>query len=334
MPPRNVQPAVTRPKLFAAALTLLLAGAVVCPATLAAQRHSFGSSPPTAPPPPVVHPPAAPSPATAAVQNLGPLQLVSVSYGVLPPQALLRQLQSEDDRTRSAALSAIGVPGQYLMRGHVAFAHSLRLELAPLGSSDELDALLTIELDQHLVTAILKPDDAGWHRIGTILYASTFGESTANPGTFVQTARSFIQPGHYRAVFRAGVRSNNGDYFETEANLRVLGDHAVVVISYISEARTCSDAQGHTAHVACELTRRWLETDTTEGAHRITLVTGSGRLPVRDNSEASPRSRLFMATHLRTFTCQPYQFSEPTQRFEMAGTATACAAFSGTAAVH
>lgn len=294
-------------------------------APLAAQRHSFGSSPPTAPPPPFVHPAAPASPAAPIVQNIGPLQLISVSYGVLPPQALLRQLQSDDERTRSAALSALGAPGQYLAHGHVAFAHSMRLELAPLGNSDELDALLTVELDQHLVTAILKPDEGGWHRIGTMIYASTFGEPTANPGSFVQTARSFLQPGHYRAVFRAGVRSNNGDYFETEADLRVLSDHAVVVMSYISEARSCSDAQGHPAHPVCELTRRWLESDTADSTHRVMLVTGSGRLPAHDSNDASPRSRLYLATHLRTFTCQPFQFSDTTQRFELTSAAAPCA---------
>jgi hypothetical protein len=48
---------------------------------------------------------------------------------------------------------------------------SIQLEFVALGTDDDLDALLTVELDQHIVTAILIPDDSNWRRIATVLCA-------------------------------------------------------------------------------------------------------------------------------------------------------------------
>jgi hypothetical protein len=123
-----------------------------------------------------------------------------VNYGVPAPQSLARQLEAEDDRTRSASLAAIGAPGQYLQRGHIPFAHSIQLDFVALGNTDELDAILTVELDQHLVSAILMPDNGNWKRIATMVFPTPFFDPTTNPGTFMRTARSFSQPNHYLAI--------------------------------------------------------------------------------------------------------------------------------------
>ena len=106
-----------------------------------AQRHDLGSSPPTAPPPKLV---AVPQPLTPTNPTLGALQFSTVNYAVSAPQLLASQLQTSDDRQRTAALAAIGAPSQYLDHGHIPFPHSVRLDFIALGTSSELDAILTV----------------------------------------------------------------------------------------------------------------------------------------------------------------------------------------------
>ncbi|MEO6922210.1 MAG: hypothetical protein ABI064_00110, partial [Acidobacteriaceae bacterium] len=114
-------------KLWAAAALLALAALPAC-----AQHH--GGSPPTAP--------AKPAALVVESTGLGPLQFQAVNYGVPAPQSLTRQLRGDDERTRASALSALGVPSQYLQRGRIAVPHTIGLQFAQLGTDDEMDAVL------------------------------------------------------------------------------------------------------------------------------------------------------------------------------------------------
>ncbi|MBE7159127.1 MAG: hypothetical protein INR62_11980, partial [Rhodospirillales bacterium] len=184
-----------------------------------AQRHSLGSAPPTVPPVLPSHPagsalssplssvhaaapsvaghtaPAPAAPIAAVSAGLGAIQFSPANVGVPAPQTLARQLSAEDERIRLAALSALGAPGQYLSRGHASPPHSLQLDLLQLGSSEELDAMLTLELDQHVVSAILVPEDGNWRRVATLTFASSFNAGAATPSNFVRPLRSWLHPG-------------------------------------------------------------------------------------------------------------------------------------------
>jgi hypothetical protein len=287
----------------------LLLSLLVLSATAAAQRHNGGSSPPTAPPPKPTTP--APAPIVAVSSGLGALQFVAVNYGVPAPQSLTRQLQADDDRTRAASLSAIGAPGQYTVRGHIPFPHSVELAFVALGTTDELDAVLTVELDQHMVSAILLPQDGTWHRIATVLYPIPFSDTGETPATFLRVARSLQQPEHYTAIFHATANGPNGTSTESEAQLRILNNHAVVTISFASGERTC-DARTH----ACELARRWLQSDPADPLHRFTLVSATGHLTPHEAADPLATSRTFQFAHLRAFVCQPFTFAEPADHYE------------------
>src|SRR5471032_696650 len=89
---------------------------ICAPAIVFAQKHTGGSSPPTAPPQKAV---ASTQPVVPVSSGMGAMQFSAVNYGVPAPQSLARQLEAEDDRTRSASLAAIGAPAQYLQRGHI-----------------------------------------------------------------------------------------------------------------------------------------------------------------------------------------------------------------------
>jgi hypothetical protein len=78
---------------------------------------------------------------------MGALQFISVNYGVPAPQALTRQLEADDERTRGASLAAIGAPSQYLQHGHIPFPHSVQLDFVALGTTNDMDAILTVELE-------------------------------------------------------------------------------------------------------------------------------------------------------------------------------------------
>ncbi len=145
--------------------TLLLALAAAS-ASARAQRHSGITSPPTAPPPPQVAPPP-PAPIVAASSGMGPLQFVQANAAEPAPESLVAQLQADDDRIRAAALSAIGAPTAYVSRDRAPIPHAVQLDYVALGSSGELDAILTVELDLHLISAILVPSAGSWHRVGT-----------------------------------------------------------------------------------------------------------------------------------------------------------------------
>jgi hypothetical protein len=284
-----------------------------------AQRHNGLSSPPTAPPP---HPatPAA-QPIVAVSTGMGALQFVTVNYGVPAPQSLTRQLQADDDRTRAASLSAIGAPAQYLNRGHIPYPHSIQLDFVALGVTDELDAILTVELDQHIVSAILVPQDDSWHRVATVLEATNFSNPSSTPATFLRVARSLIQHERYRAVYRAVTNSPNGDFTENEAHLRVLNNKAVILVSFASSARACPNTP---KKPGCDLTRRWLQPDPSDPTHRFLLITSSGHLSAHEAADPIADAPVYQQAHLRTFACQPYAFSDTTQHYEPTANSGPC----------
>jgi hypothetical protein len=297
-------------------LPLLCLG-IIFPAAVAAQRHNGLSSPPTAPPQKAV---AGASAIVPVSSGLGALQFASVNYGVPAPQALSRQITADDDRIRSAALAAIGAPGEYLGRGHIPFPHSLSLDFIALGMGTDLDAILTVELDQHIVSSVLVPEGDSWHRVATILYAVPFNDTANVPATFVRTARSLLQHERYRAVYRATSNGTNGDFTENEAHLRILANRADILISFVSAARQCNNAK----RPGCDLTRRWLQPDPADPTQRALLVTATGHLSPRDAADPLASAPLFQQTHLRTFTCQPFAYSDVTQHYEPTANAGAC----------
>ena len=338
---------------------------MIC-ASATAQRHSLGSAPPTAPtvnPPhaatsqpaaPIVRQPTASSathtasasapsalashlgassngPIAPVSSGLGAIQFAAVNTGVPAPQALTRQLASDDERTRSGALSSLGAPGQYLSHGHVPVPHSVELDMVQLSNSDELDALLTVELDQHVLSAVLVPDIAGtWRRVATLTFASSFSAGTTTPSNFVRPLRSWLEPNRYRAVYHATVNGANGYFTENEADLRIVNGHASVVISFVSGARQCDiSGQIRPPHQTCELIQRWLEPDPTDPTHHFTLITGTGHITAHDADDPLTRSRNYRLTRLRSFACQPFIFSEGSQRFEPTANSAPCPTHEG-----
>jgi hypothetical protein len=250
------------------------------------------------------------------------LQFLPVNYGVPAPQSITRQLQADDERTRASSLSALGAPGQYLTHGHIPYPHSVQLDFVALGNSDELDAVLTVELDQHLVSAILVPQDGDWRRVATMTFPTAFSDPTTMTSTFIRAERALMDHLHYAAVYHGISNGPNGDYSESEALVRVQNRKATVAISFVSEARACDTGKGH---AGCELTRRWLQPDAPDD-HHVVLVTGTGRLNAREAADPMARSEQFQTAHLRNFSCQPFVFSDGSQHFEPTANAVPCAA--------
>ncbi len=282
-----------------------------------AQRHDLGSSPPTAPPP---KPVLAPLPILPASPSLGALQLSIVNLAVSAPQSLASELQTSDDRSRTAALAAIGAPAQYLDHGRIPFPHSVRLDLLPLGASNEIDAILTVELDQHRVSAIFMPEDEQWHRIATIIDPMNFSNPSSTPLNFLQANRALGEAQHYTAIFHTITRGPNGDFTETEAYVRILNGRATVTAGFPSSERTCDPTHQH----PCDITQRWLQPDPTDPAHRVLLVTATGHDRPNEAGDPIARAETFEESHLRDFTCQPLAFSDTTLHFEPTAPAGPC----------
>lgn len=256
---------------------------------------------------------------------MGAIQFNQGGGTVAAPQTLLRQLTAEDEHTRVAALASLGVPGQYLAHGHVPFPHSLQLDLVPLGGDNELDALLTVELDQHVVSALLVPDDGLWRRAAALSFASAFNSGNTTPSNFVRPQRSWLEPGHYRAVYHATVTGANGDFTENEADLRLVHGHAAIVLSFVSGTRQC-DTTGllRPPPRSCELLQRWFEPDPAEPLHRFVLITAAGHSPAHDATDVLSHSRNFRLTRLRSFSCQPFAFVDTAEHFEPTGPNAPC----------
>lgn len=297
--------------------------AVLLPVSALAQRHSFGSAPPTAPP---LRGRAAGAPVAPASSGMGAIQFSAANFSVPAPQTLSRQLQADEERTRFSALSALGVPPQYLQRGHVAEPRSIVMQLALLSDNDDLDALITAELDNHIVTAVLVQDDNGWRRVATLTYTTSFEDPRTTPATFVHLVRSMAQHERYRAVFRASTYGPNGDYTENEAVLRIVNNRAIVTMSFVNAARECALAQGSNPPqiTGCMVTERWMQGDPADASHRFFLVTATGHMSPRDVSSVAVDSRNFQFAHLRSFSCQPFVYSETTLRFEPVGPSRPC----------
>jgi hypothetical protein len=299
---------------------IILVLTLAAPALLA-QKHGGRSAPPTAPPPTVV----APAPIVPASNGLGAIQFVQVNYGVPAPQSLTRQLQFDDDRTRAAALSAIGAPNQYLQHGHIPMPRAIALDLVPIGTTDDLDALLTVELDQHLVTAVLVPVDGNWRRVASLVYATPFDNGTITPTTWLRTARSMIQKDRYRAIFHASTGSLNGNFTENEAHLRIVNGKPIITISFESTARECTviapappgkSVPRSTVKPGCDITQRWFQPDPADPLKKFEMVTGTGHISPKDALNPLASSRTILLSQLRSFTCQPFLYSEATQHYE------------------
>lgn len=289
--------------------------------TASAQRHDAGSAPPTAPPPKQMIAPQ-PVPPDPINSGLGSLQFTTANLGVPAPESLASQLQSSDDRMRTAALAAIGAPSQYLIHGHVPFPRSVRLDFLALGSTPELDAILTVQLDQHLVSVILMPEAEEWHRIATVLSPLLISDHVTTLSTFLRTDRSLLDHDHYAAIFHAVTNGLNGDFTENETHLRILNGHAIVVMSFASTERTCDPTHQH----PCDLTERWLQPDTTSPDHQLLLVTATGHIKPAESEDPLAHSETFETSRLRTFTCQPFVFSDTTLHLESSAAPTACIA--------
>jgi len=282
-----------------------------------AQRHDLGSSPPTAPPPKPIVPP---QPILPAAPILGALQISTSTYDVSAPQSLAIQLQTSDDRTRTAALAAIGAPAQYLDHAHIPFPHSVHLDFLALSDTNELDAILTVELDQHILSAILIPEDDQWRHIATLLYPIPFSNPATTPSTFLRADRSLLAPQRYTAIFHTSTNGPNGDFSETEVHLRILNGHASIATSFASNERTCDPTHQH----PCDITQRWLQPDASDPAHRFLLVTATGHDKPNDAGDPIAHTETFEDSHLRAFTCQPFAFSDTTLHFEPTAPPAAC----------
>ncbi len=290
---------------------------IVGPAS--AQQHDLGSSPPTAPPAkPILAPQAAPSTAP----SLGTLQFSTANLAVSAPQSLATELQTSDDRIRTAALAAIGAPETYLDHGHIPFPHSVRLDMLTLGNSSELDAILTVELDQHLVSAIFTPEDQQWHRVATIIYPSSFSNAATTPYTFFRADRALHEPQHYTAIFHSTANAANGAFTETEVHLRILNGHPTITTAFTSSERSCDP----THQRPCDITQRWLQPDATDPEHRFLLVTATGHDRPNEAGDPIAHAETFEESHLRDFSCQPFAFSDTALRFEPSGPSVPCAA--------
>ena len=269
--------------------------------------------------------PPAGGPVAAVSSGLVTIHFQQANVLVPAPQTITRQLEAEDERTRGGALSSLGVPGQYLAHGRVPYPHSVQLDLVQLGVSDELDALLTVELDQHMVSAVLVPDGDTWRRVATLDFATAFSNATTTPATFVRPLRSWLAPGRYRAVYHASVTTNTGDFTENEADLRIVNNHAVIVLDFVSGARQCDPSgQIRPPHQTCELIQRWLEPDPTDPTHHFVLITGTGHFSAHEASDPLSQSRNYRLTHLRSFACQPFVFSDATMHFEPTANSAPC----------
>jgi hypothetical protein len=302
-----------RPQAFLFAVAF----AMLCPTGAArAQRHSGGSSPPTASRKPQ------PAPIVAASAGLGVLQFIPVNYGVPAPQSITRQLQADDERTRASSLSALGAPGQYLTHGHIPYPRSVQLDFVALGDNDELDAVLTVELEQHIVSAILVPQDGDWHRVATVVYPTAFRDASTMPSTFMRAERSLVEHTRYQAVFRGSTNGPNGEYTENRAVLRVQNRKATIAISFVSAARTCDATKPKTG---CELTRRWLQNEPPDD-HHIVMVTATGHLNQHEAADPMARANEFQLAHMRSFQCQSFVFSDASQHFEPTANPVACGA--------
>jgi hypothetical protein len=281
-----------------------------------AQRHDLGSSPPTAPPPkPII----LPQPLVATGPTLGALQFSTSNLAVSAPQSLATELQTSDDRTRMAALAAIGAPPQYIDRDHIPFPHSVRLDFIALSTSNELDAILTVELDQHLISAIFMPEDEQWHRIATAIYPTNFNNPAISTSSFLHTERSLRDPQHYTAVFRTTTGAN-GDVAETEVHLSIFNGHATITTGFISSERSCDPTHQH----PCDITQRWLQPDATDPEHRFLLVTATGHDKSKQAGDPIAHAETFEESHLHDFTCQPFVFSDTSLHFEPASPPTPC----------
>lgn len=307
-------------------LLLLTLLALAAPFTVAhAQRHSGITSPPTAPPPKQAAPPP-PEPVVAASSGMGPLQFNQANIVVPEPQVLVRQLQSDDDSIRAAAFSTFGVPAAYLTHGRAPVPHALQLDFVPLGLESELDAILTVELDLHLVSAILVPAEGGWRRIATVTYLAAYANPNTSLGTFLRITRSIRQPQHSVAIFHGSNSSPNGDLSENEAHLRVLNGHADITVSFVSYERICEPSRlgPKTPPHECEVTQRWIQADPHEPPGSALMVIATGRVWFREANDPVARGHLYDVARARAYSCQPFLFSEETGHYEPTANPTPC----------
>ena len=293
---------------------------------LLAQKHGGRSAPPTAPPPPVV---AAPVPIVPASSGMGAIQFVQVNYGVPAPQSLTRQLRFDDDRTRAAALSAIGAPNQYLQHGHIPMPRAIALDLVPIGTTDDLDAMLTVELDQHIVTAVLVPVDGNWRRIASFVYATPFDNGTVTPTTWLRTAlhdpegplprtpSSTLLPAPSPAT-TPRTKPTSASSTANPSSPSASSPRRANVRPPHHPPLPASPSRAPPPNPAARLPNaNWFQPDPRRPYQKVRASHRHWpRLPQRLPETPLASSRTMLLSQLRTFSCQPFLYSESTQHYE------------------
>ena len=120
------------------------------------------------------------------------------------------------------------------------------------------------------------------------------------------------------------------NYVENEAQVRIVNNHAMILTSFVSASRDCVTPAlpGKPAppSTGCNVLRRWLQADPADPFKRFTLVSATGRMSARDAAGPLNDQLDFEASHLRSFSCQPFLFNDPTQHFEPTGPSVSCPA--------
>lgn len=208
------------------------------------------------------------------------------------PEAVLRDLQSNDDQRRLAALALIGLTDKQahqLVWSQDASAHvvgtvvvrpsQLRLMYAALGDDATLQAILSLQIDAGTMTyvAIATPFAHGWRRIGA---ANCWCKYEPDPlAAFVQLHERFDHPTSGTQNFELALRASGGGtgiYEQTEARFRMHQGQLRLVMSFTSRKLSCDPTL---AEPRCSLEKRWFYASHTESGAGAILVTGRGTFP-------------------------------------------------------
>lgn len=232
------------------------------------------------------------------------------------PESLIRDLRADDDQTRLKAFLQLGLPKQQ-KTAIAAVPYEVGLRYATLGTDDDEQAIVAVDIGAMLYGAVAAQEGGSWHRIANFSCWCKY-ESGDLLGEFIQ-----IKPGpdgRSELVLRAS-GGGTGVYSQNEAHFRYYRGELHLVFSFVSHYQDCPITPGP---YTCRVERRWFyghSWDSTPGG--VLVESHLSFLPYSE-PEVEFAIRDLELGHAKTFSCKTYKWNKEKFLYEQFAAPNPC----------
>lgn len=255
-------------------------------------------------------------PNTAGADSEGFLEIRHEHQGWPPPELLVQRLRSSDDVVRTNAFTLFGLN---LKQADMAVAppDKVQLSYAALGADTTQDAVVALELTDHILAAVAVPTRRGWERIAVFdcwcKYDMKGDRDTLMESVQLRYAPEYAASSPFELVLRAS-GGGTGLYEQQEGHFRLYRGELRRVMSFISRRETC-DPTARTPY-QCDIEKRWFYTTSFGNVEGGVLVESRGSFAPHTTPSVQWEVRDIENRHLRPATCHAFRWNRDKFQYE------------------